>query len=205
MKVVIMAAGNGLRWNNFLGVPKQMIPINGEPLLHRTIRLLKERKIPYKDIVVTVPEKGFYGKLPCKEVVGDPTWSVDKFLNAYGDLYVYGDVYYTEEAMNTIVYTLEPSFYGRYTGSRITGKKWGEVFGVRPDDRMREIFKQIKEMDIPKRRGWEVYRLWAGYGINEDKVGDYWREIDDFTDDIDSPEEYHRWKTNYANFISKQA
>lgn len=51
MKYVIMAAGEGKRWNNFLGVPKHLIEINGETLLERTTRLLKENGVD--DFVIT--------------------------------------------------------------------------------------------------------------------------------------------------------
>ena len=36
MKYIIMAAGMGTRWNNYLGVPKHLIELNGETLLGRT-------------------------------------------------------------------------------------------------------------------------------------------------------------------------
>ncbi len=38
---VILCAGTGDRWNNYLGIPKQLIEIGGETLLDRAIRLLK--------------------------------------------------------------------------------------------------------------------------------------------------------------------
>jgi len=45
MKVLILCAGDGSRWGNYLGVPKQLVTINGETLLDRTIRLLRENQI----------------------------------------------------------------------------------------------------------------------------------------------------------------
>jgi choline kinase len=38
-KVFILAAGNCSRWN---GICKQLIQIDGEPLIHRTVRLIRE-------------------------------------------------------------------------------------------------------------------------------------------------------------------
>jgi len=49
-KVLILCAGDGKRWNNYLGVPKQLIPINEEPLLKRTVRLLCD--YGYSDIAI---------------------------------------------------------------------------------------------------------------------------------------------------------
>ena len=67
MKYIIMAAGKGTRWNNYLGIPKHLIEINGETLLARTTRLLKENGIKnyiitssderYKQYGTTIPQK----------------------------------------------------------------------------------------------------------------------------------------------------
>lgn len=197
MKVVIMAAGNSARWNNYLDIPKQLAVINGEPLLFRTIRLLKKSGIPYKNMVVTVREKGMFGKLPCKEIVGsNPDSAICKFLNAKGNLMLYGDVYYTEKAMNTILSDSNKIwFFGRSSTSRFTGKKWGEIFAVKADDELIKLTSGLKST-------WELYRVYSGYRIDEDKTGPNWTEIDDYTDDIDSPEEYLEFK-KHENFISK--
>lgn len=50
MRVFITAYGESTRWNNYLGVPKHLIPIDDEPLIHRTVRLLKENG--FDDIVI---------------------------------------------------------------------------------------------------------------------------------------------------------
>jgi len=36
-RIVIMAAGLCKRWKNYLGIPKQFAPVNGEPIIKRTI------------------------------------------------------------------------------------------------------------------------------------------------------------------------
>ena len=42
MRFVIMADGQGTRWNNYMGIPKHLIEIDGEPIIARTVRLLNE-------------------------------------------------------------------------------------------------------------------------------------------------------------------
>ena len=42
MIYIIMADGKGTRWNNYQNIPKHLIQIDGETLLARTTRLLKE-------------------------------------------------------------------------------------------------------------------------------------------------------------------
>ena len=34
-----MADGEGKRWGNYLGIPKHLIEIDGEPIIKRTVRL----------------------------------------------------------------------------------------------------------------------------------------------------------------------
>ena len=52
MLYIIMADGKGLRWNNYNDIPKHLITIDGESLLSRTVRLIKERE-PEAEIVIT--------------------------------------------------------------------------------------------------------------------------------------------------------
>ena len=41
-KLIIIAAGEGSRWNNYKNTPKHLIKINGETLLERQVRLFPE-------------------------------------------------------------------------------------------------------------------------------------------------------------------
>ena len=52
MRFLIACSGKGTRWKNYLGVPKHLIKIDGERLLDRTIRLIKERVHAKHDIWV---------------------------------------------------------------------------------------------------------------------------------------------------------
>ena len=67
--VVIMCAGNGTRWNNYLGVPKHLINIGGETLIERVVRLLRNNNVG--DIYITVKDN-------------DPRYTA-KYKDYYGD------------------------------------------------------------------------------------------------------------------------
>lgn len=56
---IIICAGDATRWGNYLGVPKHLIEIEGERLLDRTVRLLRERGITDIFIVVKRPSKKY--------------------------------------------------------------------------------------------------------------------------------------------------
>ena len=42
MKYIIMADGKGTRWQNYNDIPKHFIEINGEKIIERTVRLLRD-------------------------------------------------------------------------------------------------------------------------------------------------------------------
>lgn len=200
IKAVILAAGKGTRWGNYMGIPKQMAPINGEPILLRTVRQLKERGC---NIFLTVPKIDFFGKIDgVEQIIGKDEIEIDKFLNAKektGAIIFWGDTYFTDEAMDTIIGSdFDFRFFGRRGRSTITGKKWGELFAVKTNAMVMEKAAELRTMAPKLKRcaSWELYRLICGYPLTIHKVGDHFTNIDDLTDDIDYP-------IDYNNFIKK--
>ena len=57
MKYIIMADGEGKRWNDHLGIPKHLVEIGGETLLERTTRLLRENGI--QDYIITCSDERY--------------------------------------------------------------------------------------------------------------------------------------------------
>lgn len=190
MKYVIMAAGNGTRWNNYLGVPKHLIEINNETLLGRTTRLLKENGI--SDYIITSHDKRYkvYGKT-INQTSHD--CEVDRFeeINADEICYLYGDVYYTEEAIKTIIETKTDNIL--FFGSN------EEIFAVKVKNK-KLFFKHkniVKKMFLSKKInrciGWEVYRSLNNIPFNIHEIKEMYHFINDLTDDIDYPEDYERF------------
>ena len=64
MRCLLLCQGDGKRWERPdgslpLGLPKHLVPDDtGEPVLHRTVRLLRERGV--NDIIVVGPEDARY-------------------------------------------------------------------------------------------------------------------------------------------------
>jgi peptidoglycan/xylan/chitin deacetylase (PgdA/CDA1 family) len=227
-KFVIMAAGSAKRWGDYLGVPKQLVEVDNEPILHRTIRLLKENNI--QDIYVTVPEKGYYGDLGVEEIVGSSEKEIDKFLNAKhlsGAVFMWGDCWFSEEAIKTIIENQEPlMFFGNGGGNKYTSKRWGEIYAVKTND---TFFEKVVELDANRDQmqrcaSWELYgyiftgelptRNYAphqptpntdGLFISDPvKLSRYFTEIHDFTDDFDYPEDYDIWIERYNHHFLKE-
>jgi len=201
-KAVILAAGKtDTKWNNYLDIPKQLIEIGGEVLIKRTIRQLKERGL---DVSITLPEKNYLGKLGVKEIIctteGDP---IEKILNLKDEvpcLVVWGDVRFTDEAMDTIT-TCDKDlmFFGRESAGII--KKCGEPFAARLNSYAIEKAQELKDKGLhsihggKKRCGeWELYRYINNISLDEHRIKNYWTEINDLTDDIDTPSNYKTFK-----------
>jgi hypothetical protein len=208
-KAVIMAAGEGERWGNYLGVPKQLIKIDGEPILNRTIRLLRENGI--YDIYVTVPEIDFYGELDgVKQIKGTKETEIDKFLNAKehaGAIFLWGDVFFTRKAMETICSNKKSvMFFGRVTIGGGIGLGWKEFFALKTN---KEIFKKAEELkkhasEMERCASWELYTFFTEGRIPKKKHEcstrahpEYFTEINDETEDFDYPKHYDTWIRNY--------
>ena len=110
MRYIIMAGGNYTRFET----PKQLTEIDGEPLVARTIRLLREAGV--EDIAISSNDARF-------EAFGAPVLHHDNDWTVRGDkdnsgwwvdcfyptdepvCYIFGDVYFSPEAIRTIVET----------------------------------------------------------------------------------------------------
>lgn len=54
-KYYILANGEGTRWHNYKGVPKQLIEIDGETILSRMVRLLRAEGVKAENIFICGP------------------------------------------------------------------------------------------------------------------------------------------------------
>lgn len=211
MRVVIMAAGDGHRWKNYLGVPKQLSPVDGVPLLHRTLTLLRDANV--RDIYVTVRSPGALGNLVgAKEYLPtegdfeiDRIWGARELVDA-PTLFMYGDAYYTESAISTLVSGGDGfHFFGR---SRPSGPKpFGKMFGIRVNDFVLSKANEARELfragELCRCIGWELYGLCVGtprlgsgkkfFFSEADDTSLHFTEIKDRTEDFNEPFEFERW------------
>lgn len=202
MKYIIMCGGY---YEHFNETPKQLSVVNGEPLVARTIRLLKENGI--KDIFISSNNPIFkqYGEVlqhensyVCKNGKVYGYW-----LDAYYPLdepcvYLHGDVYYSEKAIKTII-DCKPSvntFIGNQVAKNIQHRNWGEPFGwiIVDQKSFKEGIKKTKKLQDEGKltRGyaisWELYRVLNNLDPNVQWVLDTtYLTIADETIDIDEP------------------
>lgn len=190
MKYIIMAAGEGKRWHNYLGIPKHLVEINDETLLGRTTRLLRENGIEDYEITANNEIYGQYGKIVEQS---EKDCEIDRFTRVGEPVcFLYGDVYYTEEAIKTIINAgvRDVVFLG-------SGQ---EIFAVKVNDL--ELFyehkNKVKELylsgKIGRCIGWELYRSINGIPLDKHWINGRYIYIEDDTDDIDYPEDYDNFR-----------
>lgn len=216
MKYILMCGGVYDKFKE----PKQLTKVNGEVLVERIIRLLKENGA--KDIVVCTNTNKFdYLGLPVlkqnnKYIDGKENKTSDScWLNAYYLLdepccYIHGDVYFSNEAIKTIVETPvnDIMFFcvrdiqdGRPAGVNVKGREplaFKVVNNKRFNDAVNDIKNKVDEGIFDNAISpfsWNLYRYLNGLeyvsndlgfinNIFQDK-GDY-IAIDDYTTDVDN-------------------
>lgn len=203
MKYIIMCGGNYQQWDT----PRQLIKVKGEPIVARTIRLLKENGIT--DIAISSNNAMF-------EAFGVPVLHHNNTYNAAGfndftgywaeafyptdepTCYLFGDVVYSPEAIRIIIYTYtddvmffgsKPPFAPEYR------KPWAEPFAfkVQNQKHFREAIEEVKRLYLEgafKRKpiAWELWQVVSGGTVNVIDWNSY-IGINDYTCDIDYPEE----------------
>ena len=202
MKYIVMCGG---RYGDY---PKQVIKVMGERILERTIRLLRSYGVD--DIAVSTNSNIVEGVamnngVPVLRHDNDYQYGRNqhKWLKAFYPMtepvcYVYGDVYFSEDAIRQIVRTetesiqffaSAPPFSDRYT------KTWAEPFAFKVMD-PELFFQKIEEChkyDLENRFhreavSWELWQVIKGTELD---VIDYtnYHAINDYTCDIDNEKE----------------
>lgn len=200
MQYIIMAGGKYKQFET----PKQLFKVNGERLIERTIRLLKENGV--EDIAITshdtrfdnlgVPRIEHNNPFEAKNGITEKGYWVDAFMPSNAPIcYLFGDVYYSDYAITTIVETNTDDvlfFASKNVNRPEYFKPWQEPFAFKVVNQEKfrnsiEICKQKRDSGEAHREpiAWEVYRILNGYDINTHIMDKNYIAIDDYTTDID--------------------
>ena len=190
--------------------PRQLAIINGEVLLKRTTRLLKENGV--KDIWITSHDKRFddLGAMRYEPLFNDykPKEGKGYWLSAFPIelldepiTFLLGDVYYSENAIKTIVESKTDSILFFCTDKKLGYdnryiKHHDEPLGFKVEDyslfkeKIYEV-KKMKDKGLTHREpiAWELYRAINGIDINTHILTTNYIAINDETCDIDRIED----------------
>lgn len=190
MKYIIMADGQGSRWNNFMGRSKHEICINGETLIQRTVRLVHEAD-PDAEVIITSHNKELSVSGAVRYEPKNNVLEIDRFtaeLIADDVCFLYGDVLYSAEAIKTVIGCngAPVSFCGSEKSICAVVVTDGEVF--------RRLYTEVRERfldgEIKECKGWQVYHLYEGLPLEGRSIGKNYVFVDSFTRDFNTPEEY---------------
>lgn len=208
MKYIIMCGGN-----YDFSEPKQFTKVlDDERIIDRTIRLLKENGV--EDIAISTNNDAFAScGVPLLKNAQNNWSDIEKdktkrgyWLDAfypYQDscVYLYGDVFYTERAIKSIVATVNTEkkkniLYGSAIALNKLHKNWGEPFAYIVNDMptFRAGIEAVKKLQdegklLREAITWELYRYLNNLDVNIHEVKeDTFYAIDDATDDLDKAE-----------------
>jgi hypothetical protein len=217
---IILCAGDGKRWGNFLGSPKHLIKIDGERLIDRTVRLIKTLSNDETDIFIVANNDPRYEINGCKLFIPEKNPQIgeaDAYINSKQlwnkegrTIIFFGDVWFSEFCMKSIVQNMDKDWttFGRKGGSVITGHPYGEPFAYSfyPDqihmleDILNKIIKEFQKKTI-EIGFWRSYLSMIRVNPNLKHVyRNRFFQIDDFTDDFDFPRDYKYWIKNWERF-----
>ena len=208
-KYIIMCGGSYEKWKT----PKHLMLIQGEPIVARTIRLLKESGV--EDIAISSNNEIFeqFGVpvlkhhnpyfLP-KESHAKTPW-LDAFYPMTEPVcYIFGDVVFSPEAIKTIVNidTEDVEFFASAPPfAPIYFKKWAEPFAYKVAN-TEHFFKAIEQTKEYDKQGkfhrqpvsWELWQVIKGTKLAKIDYTNY-TVINDYTCDVDFAGELNQWKT----------
>lgn len=203
MKTIIMCGGKYRKWKE----PRHLTPIDGEPLVARTIRQLKENGVV--DIAIS-SDNPVFDNFGVPRLVHKNTYDANGYNDFTGYwcdafyptespvLYIFGDVVFSDEAINKIVNTQTDSiefFASAPPFSELYLKHSAEPFALKvvDVDLLQTSIAKLKQLDAWKcfyRKPimWELWQVIKQTPIN---IIDYtnYTVINDYTCDIDDPEE----------------
>ena len=204
---IVLAAGEGKRWNNYTDVPKHLLEIDGKSLIQRTTRQISA--YADKTFVVGTDDsyKTEFSELFIPEKKKSPLemhkFSSSEELWSERTVLLFGDVYYTDEAISTIVQDTEDfTFFLRSGPSSFTQKPYGEIYAFSFLDSIHRKLKEsidilLLQHDIYSAGGWSLMRHLLGIShrsrSKDHLTKGHYIEIDDWTEDFDHPIDLDRW------------
>jgi len=186
--------------------PKQLQEVNGEPLVARTIRLLREAGVT--DIAISTVHDGFdsFGVPVLKHRNDyrarayndcDGYWCNCFYPTTEHTCYMFGDVVYSHNAIRTIVdYEADGiMLFGSKAPFALEYPKWyiePFSFKVTDTDRLKWTVNEVKRLDKAgvfhrKPIAWEFWNVSQGGDPNQ--INPNYVAINDYTCDIDTPQE----------------
>lgn len=222
MRVIIRCAGDATRWNNYRGFPKHLIPLAGEPILHRTVRLIDEIA-PGAEIKVVVKDLSDKRYLvpPSSRTVDKPTpenGDLDKIASTRHlwasdrTVLLWGDTWWTRDALTDVLAADLDTWHSWLrvgpggNGGELFAFAWPGTANADVSDALDSALAAHHAGDLAHaghlgyavRGGWALLRSlcglpWAKHGPYRNTT-----RVDDWTEDMDTSCDWDRWCLRWA-------
>ena len=199
MRYVIMANGKGSRWNRYRGIPKHLIEVEGETLLARTTRLVRQQDQDAEVIITSGdPSYEVEGALRHKPEHGER--EIDRFcyeLICDDVCFLYGDTLYTPEAIRQIcdLSTGGILFFG--TDKAIVGVKAHDATVLKR--LLNSLIDMIDMGVIPDAKGWQLYHLHQGMPLEGRAIKEGFIRVDEAVMDFNTHNDFDSFEKMNQN------
>jgi len=200
--VFVLCAGDGARWEDYLGVTKHEVCFGGSPLVLRTLAQFRNRGIQARIVGRTGENKARFGeKIYINQTIclADTIEQTRSYWSTR-NIFVLGDVFFSDDAINRILDNEDPLiFFGRPWANWLVRCGHGELFGFsfrsEYSDFVISLLAHTHQAAINRNAGnlWNMHHIACGIPVGVRKYcTDVFCIIDDYTNDIDTPIDYSR-------------
>ena len=187
---MIMADGKMTRWEPGRVNPKHLLQIGGETLLARLVRQLKKADSS-AEIVITSHDPRYEVDGAVRYEPKNNVMEIDRFtweLIDEGVCFLYGDTYYTDEAIEKICSCQgEDLFFVGSKTSVVAVKVFSPEVMKAHIERVRKAYLAGEAKDC---KGWQVYQSFVGLPFELRQVKDHFLRLEDDTQGFNTMEEY---------------
>ena len=197
MRYVIMANGKGKRWGNYGGIPKHLIQVGGETLLARTTRLLHACDED-AEVIISSSNPAYETPGARRHAPEHGELEIDRFCYELIDdntCFLYGDAFYTEDAMKVIVErpVHGVGFFGNERS--IVAVKVSD--GAQMRRAMDFLLEQIQSGAMEDAKGWHLYHYLQGMPLEGREIGGNFELVRDATMDFNRPEDWEAFEAEH--------
>lgn len=190
MKYIIMADGKGTRWNNYKGIPKHLIEVDGEILLERIVKQLNKFD-PNAEVIITSHDKRYEFKGSTRYEPKNNIIELDRYTKELIEdniCFLYGDTYYSDNAIKEIITKNceDILFFGNMKSIIAIKIKDSSLFKKHIEN-VRNLYQNNK---IKECKGWQVYQSFQNLEFDKKVIKNKYILIEDATKDFNTPNEY---------------
>lgn len=187
-RYVIMANGVGQRWNNHLGIPKHLYEVEGETLVARIVRQLRNFD-PRGEVIISSSDPRVEVSHTLRHEPEKNEIELDRFvpeLITENTCFLYGDTFYTDHALQQIIADKPEGIRFFATEKSIVAVKSADSSALfRHLDNVRTKFLSGQ---LPTCKGWQLLDSYRE-DVNETAADSVLVAVEDRTMDFNTPED----------------